>query len=568
VAATIFAVHTANTETLNLISARSKVHAVMYGPLLFVYSWLWSPADRPREKRRDALRASWPALAASAAVYAFVRRMDTPEWTGGTGALAYAWTQPFVWLHYARLFFLPIGLTAARLSHGGGHELPAGVGDRSRVRTSAQQPRADADAALTGAAPTYNAAVPVLRKPSLVDSAAFLLVLAGTLTYVAAHVPPAGGYQMGADEGMYYRQATAIAQAGPRAFAALGNIYVSNEALQSEPAPLRIGHLVAAALVLRVNPSVASLSALSLACYVLLCVAVFLFAGALWDGRTAAVAGIFAAVSPLGWGLAMRALMDTDHALFSILSLFMFIVWLSTGRERHFIVFAVVLWWCLLVKETAWVYVPFAAAAMVILKLAGRDGIHARHILIVAVAIPAAVGAVYALAFGGIGRALAVIETAQRANVARPNDYLVATGSGPWYEYLVDFVLLSPPVAILFLMFCGRFAAARRRDLAMVIVLLFICYAIACLSLVPKNPRFALPLDPLLRLCAASMVVATAAELRLRPRARTLILAAFVLLVAVSDARAFRHYFVIHGIYDPVAVNLLAAEKFLPAQSR
>jgi len=251
-----------------------------------------------------------------------------------------------------------------------------------------------------------------------------------------------------------------------------------------------------------------------------------------------------------------------------VLSLFLFIVWLSTGRERHFIVFAAVLWWCLLVKETAWVYVPFAAGAMLILKLAGRGGIRARHILIVAVAVPAAAGAVYALAFGGIGRALAVIETTQRANVARPNDYLVATGSGPWYEYLVDFVLLSPPVAILFLMFCGRFVAARRRDLAMVIVLLFVCYATAWLALVPKNPRFALPLDPLLRLGAASMVVAIAARARVGAPARAAILAGLVLLVVITDARAFRHYFVTHGIYDPVAVNLLAAEKFLPAPSR
>jgi len=149
-AAALFAVHTANTETLNLISARSeelavlgvigaflvyirwprlrrtglhlipmaigalaKVHAVMYGPLLFAYAWLWSPAVSPREKTRDAFRQSWPALAAAAVLYAFVRRMDTPEWTGGgTERLAYAWTQPFVWLHYARLFVLPIGLTA------------------------------------------------------------------------------------------------------------------------------------------------------------------------------------------------------------------------------------------------------------------------------------------------------------------------------------------------------------------------------------------------------------------------------------------------------------------------
>jgi tetratricopeptide (TPR) repeat protein len=98
-----------------------------------------------------------------------------------------------------------------------------------------------AGAPLIGAAPpkkcAYNAAVPVRRRSSLVETAAFLLVLAGALTYVIAHVPPAGGYQMAADEGIYYHQASAIVQAGPRAFAALANIYVGNEALQGGPSP-------------------------------------------------------------------------------------------------------------------------------------------------------------------------------------------------------------------------------------------------------------------------------------------------------------------------------------------
>jgi tetratricopeptide (TPR) repeat protein len=150
-AATLFCVHTANTETLNFISSRSeelavmgvvgsflvwqawpraritglhlvpmflgalaKIHAVMYGPLLFAAVWL----DRPdgtsaRDRTRAAIRSTWPALAATIAVYAFVRWLDAPEWTGGgTARLPYAWTQPFVWLHYGRLFILPVGLTA------------------------------------------------------------------------------------------------------------------------------------------------------------------------------------------------------------------------------------------------------------------------------------------------------------------------------------------------------------------------------------------------------------------------------------------------------------------------
>src|SRR5258708_23596827 len=39
--------------------------------------------------------------------------MNAPEWrSGGDSRLHYAITQPFVWLHYFRIFFLPIGLTA------------------------------------------------------------------------------------------------------------------------------------------------------------------------------------------------------------------------------------------------------------------------------------------------------------------------------------------------------------------------------------------------------------------------------------------------------------------------
>ncbi len=150
-AATFFSVHTANTETLNFISSRSeelavlgvvgsflvwlawprlrwsglhllpmllgalaKIHAVMYGALLFAGVWIWQPEETGVAARtRRALGETWPALLASAAGYLFVRRMDAPEWTGGgSDRLAYAWTQPYAWLHYARLFVLPTGLTA------------------------------------------------------------------------------------------------------------------------------------------------------------------------------------------------------------------------------------------------------------------------------------------------------------------------------------------------------------------------------------------------------------------------------------------------------------------------
>jgi tetratricopeptide (TPR) repeat protein len=142
-AAALFCLHTANTETMNLISARSellstigllasfvlfqrspfarrtllyllplvigalaKAPLVVFAPLLFLYV-LWF--DDGRRAWREAL----PPLVAGIALLAFLNSMNAPEWqSGGGSAYHYVITQPFVWLHYVRLFLLPVGLTA------------------------------------------------------------------------------------------------------------------------------------------------------------------------------------------------------------------------------------------------------------------------------------------------------------------------------------------------------------------------------------------------------------------------------------------------------------------------
>lgn len=144
-AATLFCVHTANTETMNLISARSeflstiallasfllflhspfarrtllylvplaigalaKAPLVVFAPLLFAYLVLYE-----KKSARRAFRETLPPLILGVLLLVFLNAMNSPEWTSGGGSrLAYLITQPFVWLHYFRLFFLPVGLTA------------------------------------------------------------------------------------------------------------------------------------------------------------------------------------------------------------------------------------------------------------------------------------------------------------------------------------------------------------------------------------------------------------------------------------------------------------------------
>ena len=144
-AATLFCVHTANTETMNIISARSelistiglvgsfllyqrspfarrtflylvplvlgalaKAPLVVFAPLLFLYAWRIEG-----QPVRRAARIAAPSLVVGVIVLIFLNSMNAPEWTSGGGSTwRYVITQPFIWLHYARLFVLPIGLTA------------------------------------------------------------------------------------------------------------------------------------------------------------------------------------------------------------------------------------------------------------------------------------------------------------------------------------------------------------------------------------------------------------------------------------------------------------------------
>jgi Flp pilus assembly protein TadD len=145
--ATLFALHTVNTETLNLISARSeelaaiailaaflmiqflprarrwhlylvpiaagamaKAQIVAFVPLLFAYLIL---IERQSVRSKKTWTAVLPALITGVAILVVLNKLNAPEWTpGGASRWRYFITQGLAWMHYSRLFFLPVGLSA------------------------------------------------------------------------------------------------------------------------------------------------------------------------------------------------------------------------------------------------------------------------------------------------------------------------------------------------------------------------------------------------------------------------------------------------------------------------
>ena len=158
IAATLYCVHTGNTQVGNYISARSetlaalgvlgafliyllsergrkyhlyllpviigataKNHAVVFAPLLLTWKLLIEEqlsiaeifSGRKWDRVRAAISETLPAFALSAFLFLFVEAMSPPEQTYGGGRRApYFAAQTWMWVRYARMYFFPTGLTA------------------------------------------------------------------------------------------------------------------------------------------------------------------------------------------------------------------------------------------------------------------------------------------------------------------------------------------------------------------------------------------------------------------------------------------------------------------------
>jgi tetratricopeptide (TPR) repeat protein len=144
-AAAIFCVHTANTETMNFLSSRSELISAIgfLGAFAIFIRWpkrrkqllyliplaIGALAKAPvvifagvviawvilieRKRWTDAVRAAVPSFVTGVVLLIALSRMNAPEWISGGGSRgAYFMTQPYIWLHYARLSLLPAGLSA------------------------------------------------------------------------------------------------------------------------------------------------------------------------------------------------------------------------------------------------------------------------------------------------------------------------------------------------------------------------------------------------------------------------------------------------------------------------
>ncbi len=299
----------------------------------------------------------------------------------------------------------------------------------------------------------------------MIPRSGWLLLL--PLAVAAGLVVPTLGqvrYQPGADEGYYLRYASRIADEGLGVFPRLFQEHMRDARNAYFPPPLRIGGLaVSAAWVSWFGGSFRAISILSLVCFLLLLALHHLNLLRFFGWRAALFASLLLSTAPLHLAMSRRGLMDTLSSLLMVSSLWVLFHALHSARwsVRRGLEAAAVTLAAFSVKATSFMLIPVSAALLGWSAVRRRGSFPAGVFVSFSVLPLAVLALLEVLAAGGVGPLREAIRFGQ---AAYGSPYAQTYLQGPWYRYVMDFLLISPWTTLLYLVGLGMLAGARVED--------------------------------------------------------------------------------------------------------
>ena len=166
-------------------------------------------------------------------------------------------------------------------------------------------------------------------------------------------------------------------------------------------------------------------------------------------------------------------------------------------------------------------------------------------------------------AYASLGILPYVVPTAKIIlNSPKTNPYALDFGSGPWFRYLIDYMLLSPIVMILAIGFIFYRLTQKDSDETVSYFLIIFVSLIFIYEFFTKNIRYVILLDYPIRIFALLMLSRICDRYSLRSSG--ILLTILVIAIAVFDYISFYTLFVKEAIYDPVSYWLLKVHQIIP----
>jgi len=370
-----------------------------------------------------------------------------------------------------------------------------------------------------------------------------------------------------ADEGYYFKFATIIAQKGIVAFPSLIKSYASDIEAHLFPPPSRAGHILLTALWLKLfGASFIALAKFSFFCYFLFIIINFYFAKKFFGKDIAYLFALLSASSPLVMAMGKRALADSNVNLFWALSIWTFMDFLITKKKSKFVLFLIAYSFCIVVKESSLALLVFFAAFFLIYKYYFKNNLFDTYFLGI-IFIPLITVAVsYIFLFGGISNFLGLIKGIFDTHFGsvKLSEYAVLFCSGPWYRYIIDYLLLSPITTLLFTGYIGHILVSRKREWKIVYFLLYFIIVFIIFSSLKysKVVRFVINLEMVMNLFSVFMLYDLFKQ-EDRKKQNNLV---FISVIAIFFVNYLNYLslFCLNNIYDPITYWLLAAKKIIP----
>jgi 4-amino-4-deoxy-L-arabinose transferase-like glycosyltransferase len=305
-----------------------------------------------------------------------------------------------------------------------------------------------------------------------------------------------------------------------------------------------------------------NLAFLSLFSYCLgLCIC-FYFTRKYFDEKIALLFSVLFAFSPLNMAMARRALMDSTLNLFLILSIWLFFSLLKERSSVKYVLFILVYSFTLLIKESALLLSLFFILYLICLKFIFKKAVYLKDLLSATLLPFVITGVVYISLSGSIFNIVGMFKI-----ILGPpgnNQYAMLFGSGPWFRYIIDYILLSPWVVILSIGFVFYRAALKDIDEDILYFLLAFISLFFSVNIFTKNIRYAMVLDMPMRLFSVLLLKNIAEAIFPKYKYAFILTVILVSAIAVFDYISFQSLFLKDGIYDPASFMLLKSRHIIP----
>jgi len=395
-----------------------------------------------------------------------------------------------------------------------------------------------------------------------------LLLIAVPLVMAYRHIPKEDRFAKSSDEGYYMKYAQAFAEEGPRSIPKALHRYLDTPAQQAFPHPGRFGYTLITGMWLKVFPDTyRSLAHLSFLAAVLFLVLSYYFARRYLGLEVAALYTLLLACSPLLMGASRRVLQDSVLNLFWALPFWLFFEYLMTKRRWAFAGFCVSFIAALTIKEASIILLFFFIFSWLVFKVFFTKDLPLADFAWLVLAPPVGTALLYLIFLGGMGNLSSLVDFTFAVHLSgEPSPGITSYSqfaTGPWFKYLLDFLLVSPWATVLCVGYTFYLVAVRKMGPLHAYGLLYFVLVYGLLSCLKstKIVRFGMSLDIVIYLFA---VLALLQLLRSKRWWGMYSVQLAVLLICFTQLRIFWKIFVDMTTYDTISVWLLLAHKIIP----